>query len=198
MLRSLAKKFRFFSDDRGVVAVEFTFVILPFVALSVAIIEIFIEQAFVTYLDNAVQKFAADLRSGVVILRNVNSKTAVEKLLSDRLCPQLTVLPGFSCKKLQVQLFKQANCANAGTVSCWDSQYTNFTNAVRKPAAFLTSGLTFQVGSSGDSQYLTVYYPFPKMSAIWNNAPTTTVNGEQVYGLLSTAMWVNDPSIAIF
>ncbi len=197
-MRRLIKKLDFFQDERGFLSAELAVVVLPFLALVVAIVETHLEQIYVSHLDRAVRSFAEDLRSGVVLLRDLNSKQLVEQALSAKLCPRITVLPGFDCQKLQAQLFRSSTCSSGPAASCWQSQYADFNHAVRNPPTFVSSSPTFIVGGAGDSQYLTVYYPFRQMSSLWNTRPTATVNGAQVYGLLSTAMWVNDPTIGVF
>ena len=189
-----------FANDQGVASVEYAFVVMPFIGLVVAIFQAYMAQTYIAYLDRAVQKFAGELRSGSLILKDVNSRAAIENLLSTRLCPQIPVLLGMDCSKLQVQLFIGANCATAGTTSCWQNQYADFTHAIRKPPMFMASPLTpvFNVGGAGDSQYLTVFYPLPMMSPLWDNTSTAIFNNQPVHGLLSTAAWINDPSVGVF
>jgi hypothetical protein len=189
-----------FSSDQGVASVEYAFVVMPFIGLVVAIFQAYMAQTYITYLDRAVQKFAAELRSGSVILKDVNTRASVESLLSTRLCPQIPVLLGIDCSKLQVQLFIGANCATAGTTSCWQTQYADFTRAIRKPPVYLETPLTpvFNVGVAGDSQYLTVFYPLAMMSPLWDKTSSAIFRTERVHGLLSTAVWINDPSVGVF
>jgi len=197
MFHLLAKKVRSFSDERGIITVEYSLVIVPFLGLITAIIQIFLEQLFVSHLDRGVQRFAAGLRSGSIMLRSVNTNVKLRTELSSYLCPSPPALIGFDCTKLQVQLFENANCSYGATVSCWDDKFADFAKAVRKPPSFKAVPY-YVVGLAGYSQYLTVYYPFPKMSSLWSTVPTAIVNGKEVHGLLSTAMWINDPSVGVF
>lgn len=197
MFRWLRKKISAFSDDRGAITVEYAFVAIPFIGLVVAIVQSFLEQLFVSELDRGVQLFAADMRSGVVMLKDVNTRALLETAIKNRICTSSPILRGFNCTKLQAQLYNNASCATSGSTSCWASQYSDFAKGVRKAPTY-SNAPSFTVGLAGASQYLTVYYPFPKMSAIWNTAPTAIVNNEQVYGILATATWINDPSVGVF
>ena len=199
----------FVRDDRGVIAVEFSFVALPFLAMVVAIIQTFLEQMFVTQLDRGVQRFAAELRRGEIILKDVQTASDLTGAVSKRVCPSTKILIGFDCSKLQVQLFQALNCSTSGAASCWAGQHIDFAKAVRKPPVFTSpanlisggpalGGPSADFGGAGASQLLTVYYPFPKMSSIWNNQPTAVVKGVEVHGILSVATWINDPSVGVF
>lgn len=202
MFGSLWKKLRSFADDRGAVSVEFSFVVLPFIGTLLAIVESQLENVYQTHLDHAVQRFANDLRSGNAQLTDYASATAVQTLLSTSLCPAVTIIPGFDCSKVQVQLYVNKDCrGNTSATSCWNSSYDNFSNAVRtKPsfAATILGSSTFTIGSGGDSQYLVVYYPFPQINQLFTNSAAATVNGVRVYGLFSTAMWINDASVGVY
>ena len=198
MFRSFCGEKGFVRDERGVASIEFAYVAGPYFALVAAIFQAFLEQMYVSYLDRAVQQLAAELRTGTTILASVNTQATLQAALSSKLCPTPKVFAGFDCTRIQAQLFSTTKCsANNTSTSCWSSQYSNFTRAVRVTPAFASSP-SYSVGVAGDSQYLTVYYPYPRMSAIWDNAPTAVVNGQNVHGLLSTAMWTNDPSVGVF
>ena len=197
MFQALLKTIRSFTADRGIMSVEFAVVGVPLIGMLLAVIETQLERLYLVHLDRAVQRFANDIRSGNILLANNNSKTLLESTLSANLCPSIKIIPGFNCANLQAQLFRNTACKSAGATSCWNSQYANFQRAVRNAPVF-SSTPTFTIGAGGDSQYLTVYYPFPRINRLWNTTPTATVNGVEVYGLLSTAMWINDPSVGVY
>ena len=175
---------------------EFAFIATPFIAMIVAIIESVMTQYYSSALDHAVQKLASDLRSGAAML-GVDSSTTTAMTaqgVKDKLAPFLPT--NFDPNKLQVKLVSR-NCNT--TTQCWRSEYSVYAPAVRQPPAFDPNpSLPFSIGAAGDSQYLTVYYPAPSLSAIWSTAATARVNGENVFGILSTAMWTNDPSVGVF
>jgi Flp pilus assembly protein TadG len=195
MVRSDQSALRKFpSDQGGSPAVEFAIVAPFFIGIIVAIFESLLAQYHISSLDWAVQKFAADMRSGAVMASDgATNITAAQ--IRDRIGP---LLPGgMDASKLQIKLVNNTRCGAA--IKCWQSQYSNYGNGVRQAPAFdSSSSLEFNLGIAGDSQYLTVYYPLPAMSSLWAGAPTATVNGEKVFGILSTAMWINDPSVNIF
>ena len=201
MLRRLIARLRGFSNDDGVAAVEFSLIALPFVALVAAIFQSFLAQVYISYLDRAVQRFAAELRSGISITKDVNTRDLMQVAIKDRLCPQIPPLMGLDCTKMQVHLFKGANCSQVSVASCWADMYSDPDRAVRKPVTYVAQPLltTFEYGAAGDSQYLVVFYPLPMFSPIWDTAPGMLLDdGTKVRGLLSTATWINDPSVGVF
>jgi hypothetical protein len=99
-----------------------------------------------------------------------------------------------------VELFRATNCTTDG--ACWDSQYTNSNKAVRKIPTFNIAtpsigggARTFDIAAAGQSQYLAVYYPIPSISNYVKGAPTSYVDGSKGFGIVTTAMWVVDPSV---
>jgi hypothetical protein len=136
------------------------------------------------------------LQSGGGIFLSIPALTNITAAqIRDRIGPLL--VGGMDASKLQVKLRNNTGCGAAPR--CWQSEYSNYANGVRRTPAFYSSANPeFNMGVAGDSQYLTVYYPLPAFSSIWSSAPTATVNGERVFGILSTAMWINDPSVSVF
>ena len=191
MLHAALARLRAFKCEQGLATLEFALVAPPFMALVVAIIQSIASQMYVASFDGSVQKFAEELRSGSSLLKDFSS----ESLIKAKLCPQLP--PGFVCANVQVQLFVRTDCR---TTSCWQNKYSDYAHGVRMPPTYVSSPATptFTLGAAGDSQYLTVFYPLPMMSPIWDNASTVIFNGQPMHGLLSTAMWINDPSVGVF
>ena len=192
-------------------SIEFAFVIYPFLGICIAILQVSLAQYYVSALDRATQSFAAQLRSGAVVLRDQSAANIID----NNLCPLLPL--GLQCASLQVQLINNSTCQT--TAGCWRTAYTglggNFPKAIRNAPAFASPSV-FTIGVAGDSQYLMVFYPQPAMSPIWDKAYTTqiisapctnaalisgTCSGAvsaPIHGLLSTAMWINDPSVGVF
>ena len=184
-------------DHSGVATLEFALIAVPFLGLLVAIIESLVTQYHVTALDHAVQKYASELRSGAEIIGINSSLTRAQQVYDIQTKLAARLPSSFDPNKLQIRLVSYSTCSAA--VGCWASEYSNYPAAVRHPPMFITSDtIPFNVGNAGDSAYLTVYYPLPAMSAIWSSAPTVMVNGEKAFGILSTAMWINDPSVGVF
>ncbi len=193
MWRSGYQASREFSRDQsGTSTVEFALVATPFIAMIVAVVESLMTQYYASSLDHAVQRFASDIRSGAVILGIAPSAMTAQGV-KDKLAPFLP--SSFNPTKLQVKLVSR-NCSGSG---CWRPDYSNFLFGIRPPPAFDASAApAFNIGAAGARQYLTVYYPAPSLSSIWSRAPTAIVNGEGVFGILSTAIWTNDPSVGVF
>jgi Flp pilus assembly protein TadG len=185
---------KFPSDQGGSPTVEFAIVAPFFIGIVYAIFESLMAQFYMTALDRAVQKFALDMRSGAVMASDGSTNITAAQI-RDRIGPLL--VGGMDASKLQVMLRNNTGCGAA--IRCWEGQYSNYANGVRNAPAFdAAANPEFNMGVAGDSQYLTVYYPLPAFSSIWSSAPTATVNGERVFGILSTAMWINDPSVSVF
>ena len=75
------------------------------------------------------------------------------------------------------------------------------------PTGSSAAARAVQLGAAGDSQYLVVYYPMSPISTMFANSkdeailPPTKLEGSdtrRVFGLVSTAMWINDPSVGVF
>jgi len=194
MWRSVFRASRDLSRDQsGASTVEFALVVTPFIAMIVAVVESLSTQYYSSALDHAVQRFAYDVRSGAVILGGSSAMTA--QGVKDSLA--LLLPSSFTPAKLQVKLVTR-NCSSGG-VACWRPDYANYTRAIRPAPTFDSSAsLPFNIGAAGASQYLTVYYPAPSLSSLWSNAAPAIVNGERVFGILSAAMWTNDPSVGVF
>ena len=192
------KGFRELSGDRsGAVTLEFALIATPVIGLVVGILESLITQYHVSALDHAVQKYASELRSGAEMIGINSSLSTAEQVDGVRRKIGARLPASFDPNKLQIKVVSKSNCS--ATVRCWAGEYSSIANGVRKPPAFDSrASLPFDIGDAGHSAYMTVYYPLPAMSSLWNSAPTAFVNGEKVYGIMSTAMWINDPSVGVF
>ncbi len=203
MWRSPRAAFRMFARDQSAVAsIEFAFVIYPFLGVILAIAQSFISQYYISSIDRATQKFAAELRSGVDVIKGQTAQS----IIANKFCPNLPA--GLDCNSVIIQLIDNSNCTAAA--DCWQSQYSNYAQAIRLAPVFPSSPV-FQVGAAGDSQYLMVFYPLPAMAPIWDKQSVTQTypcsddGGYRticvtppIHGLLSTAMWINDPSVGVY
>ena len=89
MLRRVLAKLRGFSNDDCIATLEFALVAAPFIGFIVAIFQSFVAQIYITYLDRAVQSFAAELRSGSIITYDTKTQELMQQLINTRLCPRV-------------------------------------------------------------------------------------------------------------
>ena len=218
----------FARDRTGVVAIEFAMLSWLFFGIVLIIFNTLIVSYFRSSLDRAVQNLAFDLRSGgefnlveakqTATVRNKTKITVDVAVLRDRLS---TFFPaGMDANKVMIEVFTRSNCATDG--KCWDDAYSDPVKAFRKTPTFnedptlsflgatgsSSGSRAVQFGAAGDSQYLVVYYPMPALSIMFAmkdeviEPPTKLVGPsdppKRVFGLVSTAMWINDPSVGVF
>ena len=211
----------FFRDRSGVASIEFAIVAWPFFGVVLMIVNTFMVHYFRTSLDSAVQNLAADLRSGgSIILKDFAvTKSGVVLISADAVKARLQAnLPaGMDASKIVIEVFTRANCRTNG--DCWIEAYADMAKGLRKIPTFDANAArsnlgisgssagsqAVEFGKAGDSQYLVVYYPMPAFSMMFAKKdavilPPTSVTGSSttVFGLVSTAMWINDPSVGIF
>jgi Flp pilus assembly protein TadG len=221
MTHNFARGVRAFaSDQTGVAAIEFSFLAWPFFGVVLMILNSFVFQYFRNSLDGAVSNLASDIRSGSFILKDASvtspsgGVTISVSALRARLQNYLPV--GMDANDVLIETFARTNCSTNG--GCWDDAYSNLTRGVRKSPTFnVNSTLSnlqisgsssgapaLQFGAAGASQYLVVYFPMSPFSTIFTGSgmivqpPTAVVGGKRVYGLVSAAMWINDPSVGVF
>jgi len=228
MLRMIGAKLRAFGSDRtGVAALEFSIIAWPFFGVVFMIFNTMLVHYFRTSLDGAVQNLAADLRSGGdFILRDARTTIVVGGSNVDVVNPDVlrnrlkTYFPtGMNADEVLIEVFRRTTCR--GNYNCWDDAYGDLPKALRKSPKFNVSSSSsylaamgssagsraVQLGLAGDSKYLVVYYPMSPISAMFARkddvilAPTELQNSSpqrRVFGLVSTAMWINDPSVGVF
>jgi Flp pilus assembly protein TadG len=178
---------RFRRNRMGAVTIEFAMVVLPFLALVLAIIEGALQQYFTSELDRVTQSVAMAIRNG-----NLQVKTlSADGLRATYYCPNLPT--ALDCGKVYISL-QVADCASNG--NCWAGMFSDYA-AGRRQVPALSDG-AFNVGTVGQSQYLTATYPLLIGSLLWDNSATAVVNGEKVRAVVSVATWVNDPSVQFF
>jgi len=132
---------------------------------------------------------------------------------------------GMKADEVLIEVFTRKTCK--GDFTCWDDAYKVLDKAQRKsptfnvdqtksylaiagsiaPTGSSAASRAVQLGAAGDSQYLVVYYPMSPISTMFANSkdeailPPTKLEGSdtrRVFGLVSTAMWINDPSVGVF
>jgi len=199
MLRKVGVRIRAFAaDSAGVSAIEFAVLAPVFFTLVVLVLQTMLLHYYTNCLDGAVRNFVAEVRSGQFVLKSPNDTSIPVSDIRAKLALHLPA--GLSADKMGVELFRATNCTTDG--ACWDSQYTNSNKAVRKIPTFNIAtpsigggARTFDIAAAGQSQYLAVYYPIPSISNYVKGAPTSYVDGSKGFGIVTTAMWVVDPSV---
>jgi hypothetical protein len=133
--------------------------------------------------------------------------------------------PGMDANEVLIEVFTRNTCKT--NYACWDDAYEVVAKAQRKspkfnvvssnsylgatgstgPSGGNPASRAVQLGAAGDSQYLVVYYPMSPISTMFASRdsvilpPTSLVDSapeRRVFGLVSTAMWINDPSVGVF
>ena len=155
--------------------------------------------------------------NGAVLRDSAGNATVDVSILRSRLKDYLPA--GMSADEVLIEVFTRRNCRQDAT--CWDDAYRDLPKAMRKTPTFdinpaksfvgangsSATGRAIQFGAAGDSQYLVVYYPMSPISAMFARKdevilPPTKLAGSdperRVFGLVSTAMWINDPSVGVF
>lgn len=228
MLRKFGAKLRAFGSDRtGVAAIEFSVVAWPFFGVVFMIFNTMLVHYFRTSLDGAVQNLAMDLRSGgKFILRDAATTITVSGVRVNVVDPAVlrnrlkSYFPaGMNADEVLIEVFTRNTCRTDFT--CWDDAYGDVPKAQRRSPKFnVNSSSSYlaatgsaagsravQLGAAGDSQYLVVYYPMSPISAMFARkddvilAPNLLEGSSperRVFGLVSTAMWINDPSVGVF
>lgn len=200
MLRKVGVRIRAFaSDSTGVAAIEFAVVGPVFFTLVCGVLQTLVLHYYTNCLDGAVRNFVAEIRSGQFVLKSASGANIPVSDIRAKLALHLPA--GMSADKMGVELFLAPNCTTNG--ACWDSQYADPNKAVRKVPTFnittpsMGGGTTrtFEIAAAGQSQYLAVYYPIPSLNSFVRGAPTAYVDGSKGFGIVTTAMWVVDPSV---
>ena len=178
---------RFRRNRAGAVTVEFAMVALPFLAMVLAVVEGATQQYLTSTIDRATQSVAMAVRNGTLQVKTMSP----EVLRANYYCP---LLPSYiDCTKIYFTL-QTADCRRDG--NCWASAFSDYGGGKRKTPAIATG--SFDVGTVGESQYLTAVYGLPVGSLIWDNSASAVINGQRVRAVVSVATWVNDPSVQFF
>ncbi len=175
----------FIADRRGVAALEFAFVCLPFFALIFAILETSVVYYFNVSLDQAVNAVAMKIRSGEIQLSNLTAT----QLASTYICPRLSA--AMTCSNVQISL--QPNPACSASDQCWSAYYTDWAKGIRATPSVTSS--VYNTGSANQALYMTVVYPMPLISTLWSSASYAVVNGKQVRALVANAIFVRDLAV---
>jgi Flp pilus assembly protein TadG len=142
---------RFLARDDGAAAVEFAMVALPFLALTIGILEVGVDYFINSQIDYATQTAVEDIRSGRVQAQALTASSFKTNLLCARLA-------GLNCDSLIV---------NVVTIKAW-SDWNSYAGPV-DPAV-----QKWCPGASTDRVLVQVAYPVPLATMIWSGSPSTT------------------------
>jgi Flp pilus assembly protein TadG len=168
-------------DERGVVAVEFAFVALPFFALILGIIALgfrfFVSQALEAGLSEGARR---------VMTGQVQADATIQSVTDFRdrvLCaPGSRVMPDFvDCSKLVIDI---RTINSFGGTAGYDTRASNF---------FQSGGGTFNIGQQGSLVIARIAYPFPAIASALTGGGTVTVDGQEHYALMAAAVFRNEP-----
>lgn len=173
-------------DDRGVAAVEFAAVGVPFFMTIVGIMVIALLTFSASSLDYAVQKASRQIMVGQTQTSNLTADQFQQTIL----CP---LLPAglFDCSKLVVSLtsFASASFQVNGTYA---DHYYEYLKADQSGLKVPTTP-SFCLGAGGSYQVLQVTYPFPILFSFLSGSPQM-VDGK--YILMSSLTFKNEPFAA--
>lgn len=137
---------RFGRDKQGAATVEFAIVVVPFLALSVGLLELSVDYYLRAQLDHAVHKAGQKVRSGQVQLQQMSES----EFKSELLCPQLNMI---DCSSVLV---------NARVIETWRA-WKNWS-----PFKVDPSNTAWCPGGAKDAVLVQVAYPAPAFSLIWS------------------------------
>ncbi len=166
---------RFVGDRRGVAAVEFALIALPFFMLTFGLIEIVLVFILSTTLDYGVQEAARRVRTGELQATSANMsafKTAV--------CGELFAL--MDCDtKLSLDVRKLDNFAASGGVA----------SAIGSDGQVKKGGFGFDPGSANEIVMVRAFYEWDLVTPIIS-APLANLSGNRRL-IVSTATFRNEP-----
>jgi Flp pilus assembly protein TadG len=183
----------FIHDSRGVAAVEFSLIALPFLLLIVAILEYSYGNFAQSRLDAVVQQTARDIMTGYVQNQSVSGKALdATQFRAQIMCPKLPAL--MNCNDLFVDV--QAFDPPASGAAPARTPYQNFVNAAKSgltPPVLDNAKNAYCVGGPKKYVVLRAAYPAPVLTttAIFPNS--TIYNGRKSRVLTSTATFKNEP-----
>ncbi len=169
--------FRNFARNRkGVVAIEFAALALPFSLLVFAILESCISFAAQQVLSNTTEDIARKLRTGQILPSAVTETT-----LKGWICDELDIIVSSGCPGLEVDLQEYSTFADAANVRI---KYTSDNDID-------TSGFAVSPGGSGTKNMLRVFYRWPVITDFMRKYMSNLKDGKTL--LFATVTWQNEP-----
>jgi len=119
LIKTATRRRKFLADEKGVTAIEFAMLGLPFFAIIGAILETALIFFASQVLDSALNDSARLIRTGQAQTQNYNVNT-----FRDAVCSELYGL--FDCKKLKIRVSKINSFSSAGLKSVIDPKTGNW------------------------------------------------------------------------
>jgi Flp pilus assembly protein TadG len=166
---------RFKKDRQGSVAIEFSFLVLPFCLLVFAILESCISFAAQQVMANAVDDVGRDIRTGT--LKTAGASPAAVRTL---ICDQMSILVSSGCPGLEIDLKSYASFADVPTTIPRTS--TGDVNA---------SGFNVAVDGPLKIHHLRIFYRWPYVSDFIGHKLAELPDNKTL--LYSSATWQNEP-----
>jgi Flp pilus assembly protein TadG len=167
---------RFAGNRKGVVAIEFAALAIPFSLLVFAILESCISFAAQQVLSNTTEDIARKLRTGQILPSDVT-----ETALKGWICNDLDIIVSSGCPGLEVDLQEYSTFADAAAVRI---KYTSDNDID-------TSGFAVSPGGSGTKNQLRVFYRWPVITDFMRKYMSNLKDGKTL--LFATVTWQNEP-----
>ena len=175
---SLLRRFR--KNDRGVVAIEFAMLALPFFLLVFAIIETCLSFAAGQLLQNTTDRVARELRTGQIL-----PAEATQTKIYDEICSGLAImLVDDTCPELAIDL----------------KNYDEFEDIPTGIARLSngdvdTSGFTIDPGGDREKEQIRVFYRWPVFTDLMKSSIANVNRGTSDGKILlfATMTWQNEP-----
>jgi len=175
--RALAARMRGFGgDSRGVTALEFALVGVPFFAMILGLLELGIIFLISTSLDNATGDAARTIRTGQLQGGGTASAAGFQKAI----CSQMGWMSGQCASSLQVDVEPYANF-----------QGTNGQGAPIANGQLNNAGMKFTCGSPGSIVLVRAYFSWPLIAPGFDGALQKLSNGSTV--ITASAVFRNEP-----
>lgn len=165
---------RLWRDKRGVAAVEFALIALPFFMLTFGLIEIIMVFILSTTMDYGVQEAARRVRTG-----ELQAASGDMAKFKQAVCGELFLL--LDCEtKLSLDVRK------------YDSfSATDFTPPVDKDGKLKTDGMVFDAGKANDIVVVRAFYAWDLITPVISAPMSNLAGGKRL--LVATATFRNEP-----
>lgn len=175
---SLLRRFR--RNTKGVVAIEFAMLALPFSMLVFAILESSISFAAQQVMTNITDDVARQFRTGQVRSADINPATYPTKL-RDMICQPLQIVVSQGCPGLEIDLRRHDTFAQAAAHKI----------KFKADGDLDSSDLKIELGQSQSKNQLRVFYRWPVMTDLLRKAMSNMPDGTTLH--YATVTWQNEP-----
>lgn len=176
-------------EQKGSSSIEFAIVGSVFISLLVAMLSAGYSLYLQTALDDATQRAARQIMTGIVQNTKYGGATVTaDTFRTQVLCPLLPS-PAFNCNDVfvNIQTFDEA-VKPSGFYS-----FVNQAESGLTPPTLNHTGASFSPGNGSSYVYIQVAYPINIISALFTYGTKTTFNGKTVSVLMSSAAFRNEP-----